>query len=321
MHLNLTRRPRQGLPPLFLIGVARSGTSWLGQAIGHAPRVRFYYEPDNIDADPTGSRPAGRQGFGPYPMIEPGERATPFASLWDTVVAGRMPAVEDGPLLGPARLLLRVPRAVRDPLVRGVAATAARIPARGRRTAVKSIYAIFSLDWLVERYHPRVLVLQRNPLNVVSSWRQLDIPVFDLASRPRIRERYLDPLGIRPPGENAGRLATIAWHVGLLTHVLGEACDRHPDWRLITHEDLCGDPVSRIREVFDAVDLTWSVEVERYLDSANRPGEGLKPVRVTTEQPERWRWRLTPDEIDEIHAVLSQFPNRGWVRAPATVAA
>ena len=306
---------------VLLIGVARSGTSWLGQALGRAQGVRFYYEPDNIDADPTGARRAGGLGFGPYPMISPGETSTPFASVWDMAFAGRLPPMERGPLLLAGRLAMRVPRSARDPMVRAAVALAARLPTRSEYTVVKSIYATFCLDWLLERYQPRVIALQRDPRNVVSSWRQLKIPLFDLTTRPAIIERYLEPLGIEqlPPG--ASELTRIALTVGILTHALGEALDKHPDWRLVTHEDLCRDPVVEIRGVFDDLGLVWTDDVERFLHTSNRPGEGLQPVRVTTEQPHRWRKRLSSAEVDEIVGVLRQFPRQGWVRAPAALPA
>lgn len=310
----------RAVPPrrVLLVGVARSGTSWLGHALGRAHGVRFYYEPDNIDADPSGGRPAGGFGFGPYPMISPGEESSMFAAVWDLVFAGRMPPVEKRPMLLAARAALRLPRSLRDPLVRQVAATAARIPSRSNCTVVKSIYAIFSLDWLIERYHPQVVVIQRHPLNVVSSWRQLNIPLFDLASRPAIAQRYLEPLGIAPP-TGAPELTRIAWHVGLLTHVLGDTAERHPEALLVTHEDLCVEPITGMRDVFERLGLVWTADVESFLAASNRPGEGLQPVRVTTEQPDRWRKRLTDAEVDEIEGVLDQFPRRGWVRAPAAI--
>jgi hypothetical protein len=302
---------------VLLVGIARSGTSWLGEALGRARGVHFYYEPDNIDADPTGARPAGGLGFGPYPMIDVGQESTLFASVWDMVFAGRLPAAPNRPLLLAARATLRLPRLLRDPLVRLMAGAAARMPSRSEGTVVKTIYVVFSLDWLIDRYRPQVVAIQRNPLNVVSSWRQLQIPLFDLATRPAIIQTYLEPLGIAPPRTDASELTKIAWQVGLLTHVLGDAVERHPDWRLVTHEDLCREPLTEIRDIVDGLGLVWTDNIERFLTTTNRPGEGLKPMRVTAEQPTRWRSRLTDAEVEEIEGVLAQFPRCGWVRAPA----
>jgi hypothetical protein len=306
---------------ILLVGTARSGTSWLGYAMGRAPGARFYYEPDNVDADPTEANSAGRRGFGPYPLIEPGEDDNTFTPLWDMVFSGRFPFSAGGKqrLRPAARAVLQMPRAIRDPIVRRAATLSTRLPSRPGWTIVKSIYATFSLDWLTQRYQPQVVAIQRHPFNVVSSWRQLKIPLFDLAGRPAMRERFLHPLGIQPPAADASELTQIAWHVGLLTHVLGDAVDRHPDWHLATHEDLCADPSRRIHDIFDRVGLTWTSGVERFLTENDQPGEGLKPVRVTAEQPDRWRQRLSPAEVAEIQDELAKFPRRGWVRQPAAV--
>ncbi len=50
--------------------------------------------------------------------------------------------------------------------------------------------------------------------------------------------------------------------------------------------------------------------------SSNRPGEGFSHIRVTREQPNRWRKRLSDQQVDEIEAVLDQYPSRGWIRQP-----
>ena len=305
---------------LVLVGVARSGTSWLGHALGRARGVRFYYEPDNVDADPSKNTTAGQRGFGPYPVIDSDQDARQFAPLWDLVFSGRLPfALRERRRLRPAaRIALRLPRSVRDPLVRGAAALSARRPGRAQSVVVKTIYATFSLEWLVARYRPQVIAMQRNPLNVVSSWRELHIPLFDLATRPILRARYIDPLGIEPPDPGAPEVARIAWHVGLLTHVISQALDRHPEWIFVTHEDLCEDPSATIRRVADQVGLEWTDDIDRFLNDNNRHGEGLAPVRIATEEPTKWRQRLTDVEVAQIEAVLEKFPTRGWVRPPVT---
>src|SRR5205814_255889 len=205
----------------LVVGVARSGTSWLGMALSRARNVRYYHEPDFIGAKRDGSPTLRADGFGAYPVIRPGD--------------------------------------------------------------------------------------DHNPFN----------PVLDLATRPAIREAYLEPLGIRPPPADATELTRIAWHVGLLTHVIGDALARHPRWHLVTHEDLCVQPEAAFRGIFERLGLPWGPAVESFLDANNRPGEGLRPVRVTAEQPDRWRQRLSDAEVDEIKQVLDGFPRRGWVGEPA----
>lgn len=301
---------------VFLAGVARSGTSWLVRAMAATPGTKYYYEPDNVDADPTGTRPAGSGGYGPYPIIDPGSDGGSYRPLWDAVWAGKLP-LRKGATLQAARTVMRLPKAVREPIVRATSSLLTALPGGPDRTVVKSIYAAFSLDWLVETYQPRTIVIQRNPLNVVSSWRELGIPGFDLVSRPALLARYRDRFEGDPLGPDASELSRIAWQVGLITTAIGDSLERHPEWHLVTHEVLCEDPKVRIREVCELAGLPWSDDVVRFLDESNRPGEGLKPQRVTKDQPDRWRSRLSDDEVEEIQGILARFPRRGWVQQQA----
>src|SRR5947209_5442074 len=126
---------------ILLVGVARSGTSWLGLAMSRARDVRYYYEPDWFDADATGKRPAGSRGFGPYPMIDPGDDDNAFTPVWDMVFSGRFPFMRggEGSRLRPAaKAALRLPRIIRDPLTRRAAAISLRLPQRRKSTIVKT---------------------------------------------------------------------------------------------------------------------------------------------------------------------------------------
>jgi hypothetical protein len=139
---------------------------------------------------------------------------------------------------------------------------------------------------------------------------------FDLLDRPVIRERYLDPLGIPAYAGGLSPLQEAARCVGLITMVLGEHVAKHPEWLLVTHEDLCVDSTVRIREVCERAGLTWSDDVRRFLEESDRPGTGFSNVRVTREQPTRWRGRLDDQQVAEITEILGRFPTRGWIRAP-----
>ena len=79
---------------------------------------------------------------------------------------------------------------------------------------------------------------------------------------------------------------------------------------------VCVEPAKKFRALFEKMGVPWSEDVETYLEEANRPGEGLKPVRVTSEQVDRWKSRLTAGEVEEINSVLARFPRKGWIREP-----
>jgi hypothetical protein len=299
---------------VLVLGPGRSGTRWLATAMGHAVGTRLVKEPDNVDANPEGRGP-GRLGFGPYPLIEATDAAPQFRALWDLAFAARVPN-QAGWRIAAGRAALRLPRTVRDPLLRRTAQAISALPGRAPHVVVKSIYAPFYAEWLVRNYDPKVVVIQRNPLNVISSWIDVGMHGFDLLDRPVIRERYLDPLGLAAQTGDRTPLQEAARCIGLITMVLAEHVAQHPEWLLVTHEDLCVDPAVRIREVCERAGLPWSDDVRRFLQESDRPGTGFSNVRVTREQPTRWRGRLDDQQVAEINEILGRFPTRGWIRPP-----
>lgn len=304
---------------ILVAGIARSGSSWVIDALRATPGTKCWYEPDNIDADPMGKKPVGSSGFGPYPMISPGDDGGVHKNLWDVIYKGRVPVARRGNLLMPlAKPLMKLPKPILHPLFRVGTAIFAAMPGGSDRVAVKSVFTAFCLDWLAQQYDLKVVVLQRNPLSIVASWRDLKIPLFDLSTRPRLIKEYGDRYIGDPPKEEDSELTKIAWQIGLVTMAMGDSLDRHPEWLLVDHEDLCVEPVAKFKILCERLSIPWSEGVEHFLDSSNRPGEGFEPIRVTSEQIDKWRKRLTAEEVEEISGVLSRFPRKGWVSEPGS---
>ncbi|MGC8480271.1 MAG: hypothetical protein ACP5PJ_01870 [Acidimicrobiales bacterium] len=315
--LDMKGRTLSGRDDRILVpAISRSGSSWLIGALGATPGTERWYEPDNIDADPSGQGEVGKSGFGPYPMIRPGEDGGVYRSLWDVVYKGALPYDFSTRLIPIARPLLKLPPSVLHPLVRLGSRALTSMQIGKRRIAAKSVYACFCLEWLVSQYDPKVVMIQRHPLSIAASWRELGIPFFDLATRPELLELYGDRYEGDPPSEEDSLMSRIAWHIGLLNMALGDALDRNSGWMLVNHEDLCIDPEAKFKALCEILGLQWSENVAAYLKASNRPGTGLTPVRVTSEQVKRWKGRLTDEDMNEVLTVLSRFPRNGWIREP-----
>jgi hypothetical protein len=303
---------------ILLIGTARSGTTWVGQALGCAENANFINEPDNVEAPPVGE--FGHHGFGPYPIIAPNERSLRsmrYAALWDLAFADATPSHPLPVALG--RAALSLPAALRDPLIGQIARIVSRLRSTHRHVIAKSVFAHFCLDWLGQRYCPQVVLLQRHPLNVIVSWMELPEPLYDLSTNPLFREHIDRPPHVPAVPRNTSQLGKVAWCVGLLTAILHNALERHPDWPLVTHEEMCTEPRERFSDLYARLGLTWADSTERFLRDSERPGSGLVTNRIAAELPEKWRKRLTAEEVREIMTVLDQFPTMGWVRPPNAV--
>lgn len=303
----------------LLLGVPRSGTTWLANALGRAEGTRIVREPDNIDAEPTGDG-VSALGFGAYPVLDADDDSPRFRALWDVSFSGRVPN-RKGWRRSAGRVIRSMPPALRDPVTRVAASAVSSLPGGWPHVVVKSTYGIFTIDWLERHYAPKVIVLQRNPMNVISSWAQLGIHGFDLLTRPVMRRRYLDRYGVDSPGPDTSSLQRIAAWVGLLSSALAEKAAQRPEWVVVTHDELCVEPRHRIHELCDAAGLPWTNDIDAYLQTSDRPGEGqTSQYRVSRDLPDRWRSRFDDAQVKEIQAVLAHFPTGGWVRRPGEAA-
>src|SRR5581483_357614 len=171
-------------------------------------------------------------------------------------------------------------------------------------------------EWIVPRWQPRVVVVLRNPLNVVAShvalgWGPsgLDYPFLHrgLARLPWVP-------AVQPASAPLSRLA---WQIGVFCTALETAVQRHPGWLVVSHEELCRDPAAGFKNLCAGLGIPWTEEAARFLAASDRPGKGLETNRVTADQPTNWTRHLTTAQVDEVVDVLETFPDRLF--APAAV--
>ena len=311
---------------VLVAGTARCGSTWAANVLGRAADTRIVYEPDGHNSDILGAVAASR--LGEYPILEEGTPSYWYRLIWDLAFAGGWPWDKVELARAAGRRLVHIPPRVRDYLVAGLAEGTRTVRSRPRHVVVKSVNSIFSLDWIAERYAPRVVILRRNPLNIVSSWLVLGMwTEHAIGNDPLIRERYWSSLGLNVPNGTSSPVRIAAWNVGLLTRALKAAADDHPEWIVASHDELCVDPVEKFQALTEQVGLTWSTEMEHYLLQSDDPGftvhhgtSHVHPNAVTAtaegsrreQQATQFARRLTPAQTSEALAVLNAFDLGDW---------
>lgn len=299
---------------VLIAGVPRSGTTWVGQALGHTDGAVYVNEPDG-DHDPFAFR--ARRGQIVAPVLEPGDAAPEWDQLWAGAFAG-------GRYAGTARD--RVARAVyaRTPVdqrweawLGGRESVALQLAARlavprvadpdARHMVVKSVRAELAIEWIAERFQPRVLVVERHPFNVLASWIELDF-VRDGREAASVADYARRRFGVEPPASGDPQLVQQTYYYGVLASGLRAAVEHHPEWTTMTHEELCVDSRARFAALATELGLEWSDAAQKYLDASNEEGAGYRTSRRTEAQPERWRERLDTKQIATIRATLARFP-------------
>ena len=308
--------------PLVVAGAPRTGTTWIASVLAQADGVAWVNEPDNEWPNPFTLR--AKLPLGRFPVLTAADAAPPrYHEVWRRALAGLRESprrqqvawkVDRGPRT--AHELWRAMCDHASPAVSArlrlltLTAKAPNHPVPGRRVMVKTVFAPLAVDWLAARFGPRLLVVQRHPLNVLSSWVSLGWGGSALDTNPRVwahRERW----GLPSIDQPATPLARISWEIGLFTTALHQAAAR-PDSMVVSHDQLCRDPSAGFRQLFGQLGWEWPDEAERFLAEHDRPGQGFETLRVAADQPEGWRRGLSPDQVREAWEVLRRF-DAPWV--------
>jgi len=299
---------------VLVTGLPRSGTSWAGRVIGRAEGAVFVHEPDG-DHEAFAIR--AKRGRGRYTVVAPGDDAPEYGRLWEGAFSGgdRFPSVraraaerlfESSTLReraaarrgepSPARLRLALALAVPPGPVRDA-----------RHVVVKSVHAALALEWIAAHCAPRIVVVERDPRNVVGSWIEHGIGadrIENAALADVARERF----GVDAPPADAPRVVQRAFVFGVLSAAMRDAASRHPEWIVVSHDDLCVEPRAKFAPVFADLGLVWGAGVDDYLATSDVEGAGFRTKRVTAEQPGNWRERLGADDVEQLLAELARFP-------------
>lgn len=287
---------RRGL----VVGVARSGTTWISQILAAHPDVTLVHEPDNEHVSPMASWGTAR--FGRAPSLRKGDEAPEYAALFRTAFRGRIPV---------RGRRLRLASKLRVPAVAGLVPRAVK---GDGLILVKSVGAYLSLEWMIEQFSPSTIVLWRHPLNVLASWLEIGWRDADFATGlPAIRERF-EQTALWPPPAND--VMGLAWSVCASMSVLLESAVRTP--ALIRgHEQNALQPREAVASMLDHLGLVWAPEIDEAIALRDAPGSGWVTERLAADEPLRWRDRLKNESVTDLRALIDRFQDESPVAAEA----
>jgi len=274
--------------------------------------VHSVHEPDNHRLWP--SAVVAKAGRGRQPVITPDDGALQYRALWVAASQGADNRAKPGFYVRKAALKMVGTRVV-DRLVTGTGSLrteaalhvlAAAPKPRPRHddlpVVVKTVHANFSLEFVAEHFDQVVLV-RRDPRNAIASWLGLGWQVHRYEDDPGVMERVVEPAGLVPP-ERGKATIDAAWAYALLDHRIEQMGRAHPDWLSVRHEDLCDDPLPVLERLYDHAGLAWSTNVGAAVVATDREGSGYATRRKRSEQRDRWKKRLTDDQVRLIDQVL-----------------
>lgn len=284
---------------VIVVGFPRSGTSWLAKCLSFAPDFTYYREPDNFDR----VREAEQRFVNLYLTAEHDDPA--YRRLMTRACQGQVATAftmreDPGPLLS---LFGRRGRSVGE-----------RFPFlffRKRHVLLKLVFANLNLAWLSANVpHARQLCVLRHPCGQFASWRRLGWEPMPeaLLDNPRLVADHLHPF------EDLIRSADTFWERagalwGATVHVIHRQTLADDGRLIVAYEWLCGDPAERFADIYRQLGMTWNARAERRVRQTGAEGDNLvySLNRATSIQVDRWKERVTSEEIDECRRFVEPF--------------
>ncbi len=265
---------------LLVTGLPRSGTSWVGKMLEASGEVVYVNEPMNPQHPP---------GHSPGVLDATVRRQFQYIDRDDDAEWRRAFALTLG-LEYQFRAELRQNRSAYDlgRLVKyGTSFTLGRL--RGRRAMLDDPFAVLSTGWLVQEMGVTAVVLVRDPVSFVGSWRALNwqMHFHELLEQPALVRDHLEPYvdRMRALVGSPDWLARTCLLWEMTYDVVDRAFRPLPGVHLIGYESLVQAPMSGFEDVYRRCGLTWSD------DAAGRVREATTEKPGSEQGSHRWSLR------------------------------
>lgn len=185
--------------------------------------------------------------------------------------------------------------------------------ARRLRPLLKDPFALFSCEWLADRFAVLPVIMIRKPVAFISSIKRLNWG-FDYEQNWRAQALLMrDHLGAQAGTFEGyqGEVDLVGEGIVMWNAIYGfvaDLRDRRPEFLYVVYEDLAADPLRGFEELYARTNLRWNQAVRAriagFSDSANPkevPARNRRAIKRDSQAAsETWRSRLTADEIERV---------------------
>lgn len=295
--------------PILVTGINRSGSTWIGKTISHAPHVRYIHEPFNLATAERAYDKTLPRWF--HHVTSPDEEY--FRDYLKQV------------LHIPRTHLKEITTAYREQNIRSTVSKITRhyMPRlRGVRPLIKDPIAIFSAVWLAREFDVDVLVIIRHPAAYV--WSVIKDPSHMHSLKTVCLEQpelmgHLQPIeqDIHHACDESLPLwhrASIFWKVTY--YRICQYQREQPDWLFYRYEDIAHRPIEKFREISHKLALSFTPEMHDYIEihalNTNRSNQDYDShikKYSSKQQYKAWKNNLSPEQIASIRKLTSSVSN------------
>ena len=290
--------------PILVTGAHRSGSTWIGRMLAEAPHVFYIHEPFSV-TDPPGAGICNAKFQYWFTYVTAVNEMAFYRDIKNTI-----------DLKYNWTAALKKCRSIKDlRKVRSEHQLFSKHRREGSRLLIKDPLALFSAEWLANKFDMKIVVVVRHPAAFVSSIKKLDWPhpFAHFVDQPFLMNTVLAPFAaeIRDYStRNYGIVdqAILLWKV--LHFAIAKYQEQHKEWIFIRHEDISRDPIVGFADLYERLNLNFSdrakTTILEYSNETN-PEDTDAPVgsETTLKRDSRiniWNWksRLTLAEIELI---------------------
>lgn len=306
----LTGAKSTGAKPILVTGSHRSGSTWVGRMIAASPAVAYIHEPFHLNHN-RGFCGASFDHWFAYICAENEAR---YFHYFQKTTQFRYHVDWDWELL-------RNPEK-REQVIKDYQFFQKK-RAAGCSPLLKDPIALFSAEWLANRFNMDVVVMIRHPAAFAHSLKKAGWfhNFSHFLDQPLLMRDYLYPFEaemrefIQQPRDIIQH-AALLWK--LIHYMIGSYRERYPSWIFVRHEDLSFDPTAGFREIFDRLQLEFGdrvqSKIEDYSSAKNQtdsPPSLHSIKRDSKANIATWKTALTAAEIDyirqQVKDISSQF--------------
>lgn len=314
-------KQREG--PIFLFGMPRSGTTWIGKIFDSHPQTLYRHEPDSWSP------------LSAVPLVPRMEDAPLYFSLLRGFVAS-VASMNVPKVCAKTPVFKKAYQSTAAFEIQRVGALAARIggkvvpgfPVVGAsrrihgemRLVWKSIESLARLGVLIETFPAaRAIHIIRHPCGYVSSvLRGEQRSQFEDNSGSSedygIYHLLLDTDLAKSQSLNLGYLASLtaverlAWRWLLFNEKAIKDCSTTGRVLVVYYDDLCRDPVGITRKMFDFVGLEWAPQTQEFLGRSTSDDDGTYygVFKNSLLAASRWKRDLSEEDQHRISAIAEK---------------
>ena len=280
-------------PPILVLSLPRSGSSWVGEILGNATNALYLREPV------TQSNLALDESQYTVFYVDPVKPLPSYKRFADVAFSG-LPIFRRGILRYPKQWSI--------------------LERKHKRLVIKEVNPL-ACQWILQFYRPRMIFLVRHPAAVALSYSKLGWININI-------EKKL----LTCPGLLKGPLRKYKRYVrsrsdfwenhgimqGATLRVVLETLRAYSDYRIITYEDLCANPLNVFNSLFSFASLSFDEKIieliiDRCQDRVTDNAYGTS--RDSSTMINAWRGSFSHDKLNRLRDAYWAF-ELPWYESP-----